>query len=320
MEGEGLTKGKTGGADSSSSVGKMMRPHKTIKKGNTHAKPFMTGELWKACELVTGQALSPKRGDFSDINEYNICCHEWRARESQLMLGDRSKDQLLPRDNQDGETRRNLDSHLFAAANGQTLPTPSLQADACADSRLTGAYKPVRSPSLSEAGKQGNSVGSGLQEKSLAAGENEGLVMEWTDESRDNGRCQKGQSEVRGSFDLNNTIHSRLGERFSNDLGFSNGAQASDSGMAGLLEGVAQNSQLLSHMIPAVREWLRGQGLKVHLPSSPLGPRLSKKTMSRRNGPEGYRPSREEPGNAADQRGVIEAIRQETATPPNIVV
>ena len=79
MEREGLSKGRIGGANSSSSVGKMMRQHKTIKKGNTHAKPFMTRELWKACELVIGQALSPKRGDFSDINEYNICCQEWRA-------------------------------------------------------------------------------------------------------------------------------------------------------------------------------------------------------------------------------------------------
>ena len=112
MERVGLSKGRMGRADSSSSVGKMMRPHKTIKKGNTHAKPFMTRELWKACKLVTGQALSPKRGDFSDINEYNICCREWKARESQLMLGERVED--MPRNNQDGETRRNLETHLSA--------------------------------------------------------------------------------------------------------------------------------------------------------------------------------------------------------------
>ena len=79
---ECLPKGRLGGATTSSNVDKLMRPHKTIKKGNTHTKPFMTCELWKACELVTSQALSPKRADFSDINEYNNCCREWRARES----------------------------------------------------------------------------------------------------------------------------------------------------------------------------------------------------------------------------------------------
>ena len=79
---EGLTKGRTGGASSSSSADKLKRLHKTIRKGNMHPKPFMTWELWKACELAIGQVVSPKRGDFSDINEYNNCCREWRACES----------------------------------------------------------------------------------------------------------------------------------------------------------------------------------------------------------------------------------------------
>ena len=115
---EGLMKRRAGGASSSSSVDKLLRPHKSIKKGNTHTKPFMTWELWKACELATGQALSPKRGDFLDINEYNNCCHEWRARESQHLQGDRSLDvQILSRYSQEGVTRRNLEVHLSTAAN-----------------------------------------------------------------------------------------------------------------------------------------------------------------------------------------------------------
>ena len=93
---------RLGGA-ASSSVDKILRTQKSITKGNTHSKPFMTWELWKACELATGQALSPKRGDFSDINEYNICCREWRARESIHLNGDKLSDvQLLSRFTQEG--------------------------------------------------------------------------------------------------------------------------------------------------------------------------------------------------------------------------
>ena len=114
---EGQNKGRTGGA-ASSSVDKVLRPQKSIKKVNTHSKPFMTLELWKACELATGQALSPKRGDFSDINEYNNCCCEWMARECIHLNGDRSSDiQLLSRFTQEGEPRRKLESHLAAATN-----------------------------------------------------------------------------------------------------------------------------------------------------------------------------------------------------------
>ena len=41
---EGPIRGHMGGA-SSSSVDKTIRPQRTIKKGNTHSKPFMTWEL-----------------------------------------------------------------------------------------------------------------------------------------------------------------------------------------------------------------------------------------------------------------------------------
>ena len=107
-----------------------------------------------------------------------------------------------------------------------------------------------------------------------------------------------------------------MGEKFSDDLGFSRGAQVSDSGTAGLLEGVAQQSQLPSHMIPVVREWLRGQGLRVHLPSSPLGPRLSRKTMDRRNGRKGSRLLWKATGDPKGQGGATAAIRLEDDTQP----
>ena len=105
---------------------------------------------------------------------------------------------------------------------------------------------------------------------------------------------------ARDSFDLNHTIHSRPGERISDDLRFSIGGQESDSGTADFMEGLAQQNQQPSHMIPAVREWLKGQGLRVQLPSSPLGPRLSKKTMDKKNGPEGSRPTWKEVGSLAE--------------------
>ena len=136
-------------------------------------------------------------------------------------------------------------------------------------------------------------------------------------ENVDSGKDQGGQSEARGSFDLNNTIHSKMGEKFSDDLGFSTCAHGSDSGTAGFMEGIAQQNQLPSHMIPIVREWLRGQGLRVHLPSSPLGPRLSKKTIDRRNGPRGSRPSWKEVGSLTDRRGAAAVIRLEDDTQPN---
>ena len=316
---EDLMKGRIGGASSSSSVDKLLRPHKSIKKGNTHTKPFMTWELWKACELATGQALSPKRGDFSDINEFNNCCRKWRARESQHLQGDRSSDvQILSRYSQEGVTRRNLEVHLSAAANKQSPLTPSLQAEANTDSKLTGASSSVRSLSPSEGDKQqGNGAVSALQLKVLEEGECEGQGSERIDENVDSGRDQGGQSEARGGFDLNNTIHLKMGGKFFDDLGFSTGAQGSDSGTVGFMEGIAQQNQLLSHMILVVREWLRGQGLRVHLPSSPLGPRLSKKTIDRRNGPGGSRPSWKEVGSLTDQRGAAAVIRLEDDTQPN---
>ena len=67
-------------------------------------------------------------------------------------------------------------------------------------------------------------MGSGPRLKDMVDGEHESPAAERIDESRDSDRHQKGQSEVQGSFDLNNTIHSRLGEKFSDDLGFSTGA------------------------------------------------------------------------------------------------
>ena len=57
------------------------------------------------------------------------------------MLGERVVD--IPRNNQDGETRRNLETHLSATVNRQTPQTPPLQVDANADSKLTGAYRSI---------------------------------------------------------------------------------------------------------------------------------------------------------------------------------
>ena len=277
---EDPTKGRMGGASSSSSVDKLKRPQKTIRKGNMHSKPFITWELWKACELATGQVLSPKKGDFYDINEYNNCCQEWRARESLYMTGDRSSDvQLLTRNTQEGKTRRNQEIHLSAAANKQ-----SLQKDGNIESKLTGASRPMLSVMPTDGGRQEDGELREMILEGIEEGKCEGPELERVDENMDRGMNLGDPSEAQGSFDLNHTIHSRPGERriLSDDLGFSNGMQESDSG-------TAQQNQLPSHMILVVQEWLKGQGLRIQLPSSPLGPRLSKKTMDKRNGPEGFR-------------------------------
>ena len=102
--------------------------------------------------------------------------------------------------------------------------------------------------------------------------EGEGPTAERSGENVDRGRLQGEHSMARDSFDLNHTIQSRQGERISDDLGFSNDGQNSGSGTAGLLEGLAHQNHLSNHMIPAVREWLKSQGIRVQLPGSPLGP------------------------------------------------
>ena len=212
---------------------------------------------------------------------------------------------------------KNLETHLLATSNRHTPQTPSLQVDGNAESKLTGASRSVRSLTPSEEGRQGNESARALQKKATVEGECDGPGIERIDENVDSARHQDGQSEAQGSFDLNNTIHSRHGEKFSDDLRFSTGAQASDNGTAGLLEGMAQQNHLPSHMIPAVREWLRGQGLSVHLPSSPLGPRLSKKTMDRRNGHESSRPPWRMTGDPTGQGGAAAVTRLEDGTQPN---
>ena len=180
---EGPLNPRMGGTTTSSSVDKLMRPHKTVKKGNTHTKPFMTCELWKACELATGQAFSPKRGDFSDINEYNKCCREWRARESQYLSRDRSSDiQMFSRNSKEGEPRRNLESHLLAATNRQTPQTPSLQLDGNVESKLTGASRSMRSPSPPDGNSKGNEPAKRQQQKSTEEGECDGPEREKIDE------------------------------------------------------------------------------------------------------------------------------------------
>ena len=72
----------------------------------------------------------------------------------------------------------------------------------------------------------------------IEEGECEGPALERTDENMDRGRYQGDQSVARDNFDLNHTIHSRLGERISDDLGFSIEGQESDSGTAGFMEGL----------------------------------------------------------------------------------
>ena len=73
-------------------------------------------------------------------------------------------------------------------------------------------------------------------------------------------------------------------------------------------------------MIPAVREWLKSQGLRVQLPGSPPGPRLSKKMIDKRNGQEGPRPRWKEGGSSDDQRGGSMAIRLEEGPLSNAVI
>ena len=82
----------------------------------------------------------------------------------------------------------------------------------------------MRSPTPSDEGRKGNEPARMLQQKSTEEGECDGPGIEKIDENVDSASPQGGQSEVRGSFDLNNTIHSRMGEKFSDDLGFSTGA------------------------------------------------------------------------------------------------
>ena len=194
------------------------------------------------------------------------------------MLGDRSLDvQLLSRNTQEGETHQNLEIHMSAIANKQTPQTPSLQKDGNTKSKLTRASRPMISVMPTDEGRQENGELKELTLEDIEEGECEGPDLKRTDENMDKSIHPGDQSEARGNFDLNHTIHSRQGERISDDLSFSNGVQESDSGTVGFMEGMAH--QLPSHMIPAVREWLKGQGLRGQLPSSPLGPRLSKETM-----------------------------------------
>ena len=129
-------------------------------------------------------------------------------------------------------------------------------------------------------------------------GECEGPTAEKVGENLDRGRHQGEHSMARDSFDLNHTLQSRLGERVSDDLGFSTGSQDSDSRMAGLMEGLAHQNHLPNHMIPAVREWLKSQGIRIQLHGSPLGPRMSKKMIEKRNGQEGPRPPWQQGDNA----------------------
>ena len=154
----------------------------------------------------------------------------------------------------------------------------------------------------------------------IQEGECEGLAMERTGENMDRGRHQGDQSVALDNFDLNHTIHSRPGERISNDLGFSIGGQESDSGTAGFMEGLAHQNHLPNHMIPTVREWLKSQGLRVQLPGSFLGPCLSKKMIDKRNGQEGHRPPWKEGGNSDDQRGGSMAIRLEEGPQSNAAI
>ena len=158
--------------------------------------------------------------------------------------------------------------------------------------------------------------------KGIEEGECEGPELERVDENTGRGMNLGNPSEARGSFDLNHTIHSRPGERkiLLDDLGFSNGMQESDSGTAGFMEGMVQYNQLPSHIITIVREWLKGQGLRVQLPSSPLRPRLSKKTMDKRNGLEGSRSLWKVADNSAEQRGALVAIRFEEGLQFNVDV
>ena len=310
-------RGRMGGA-SSSSVEKTMRPQRTKKKGNTHSKSFMTWELWKACELATGQALLPKRGDFSDINEYNNCCREWKARGSLHLSGGRSSDvQILSRHEQRGETSRNLETHLAAEDNSQEPQIPSMLNVGNSDSKLTGASRPLLSSVPTGEGKEGNGVSNMVVMDDTKEEECESPAAERTGENMDRNRNQDVQSLARGSFDLNHTIHSKLGGKNLDDLGFSIAGQESNNGTARLLEGLTHQNHLPSHLIPVVREWLKSQGLKVQLPGSLLGPRLSKKSIEKKNGQEGSRPQWKEGGIPAVQGGGLAAIRPEEGSQSN---
>ena len=131
-------------------------------------------------------------------------------------------------------------------------------------------------------------------------GECAGPSAERTGKNVDNSRLQGEHSMARDSFDLNHTIWSRQRERISDDLGFSNDGQNSDSGTAGLLKGLTHQNHLPNYMIPAVREWLKSQRIRVQLPGSPLGTRLSKKIIERRNSQGGPRQQRKGGGSEED--------------------
>ena len=177
------------------------------------------------------------------------------------MTGDKSSDvQLLTRNMQEGETRRNLEIHLYTAANRQTPQTPPLQKDGNTESKLTRASRPMLNVMPIDGGKQEDGKIREMNPEGIEEGKCEGPEMERVDKNMDRGMNLGDPSDARGSFDLNHTIHSRPGERriISDDLSFNNGMQESDSETVGFMEGMAQQNQLPSHMIPVVREWLKG--------------------------------------------------------------
>ena len=195
--------------------------------------------------------------------------------------------------------------------------TPSLLNDGNSGSKLTGASRPLISSAPTDGGKEGNEAMKVVVMGDTEEGECEGPTVERMGENMDRSRNQDVQSMARDSFNLNHTIHLKLGERTSDDLGFSIMGQESDSGTASLMEGLTHQNHLPSHMIPAVREWLKSQGLRVQLLGSPLGPRLSKKTIDKRNGQEGPRLPWKEGGNLVIQGGGSMAIRPEEGSQSN---
>ena len=117
------------------------------------------------------------------------------------MSGDRSSEvQLLSMYTQEGETRRNLETHLSATANKQMPQTPSIQKDRNSESKLFGASKPQISSAPTNGGREEIGVTRVLTMGDIEEGECEGPAVERTGENMDRDRHQGDQSVARDSF------------------------------------------------------------------------------------------------------------------------
>ena len=154
MTGGGTMRGRSKGASFGSSSGRTKRPPKKVRRGIHFLKPFMTIELWRACEMVTRQASSLEKDNFANINEYNICLSEWRAR-SYMEEGGQAKTQAIGSNLHKKEIRRKLEHHMMAIASSQPPQSSSHPENGITDSRLTRASRLTLSIIPSDGGEKG---------------------------------------------------------------------------------------------------------------------------------------------------------------------